>query len=296
MKTFIRTSLVLVALSFPLSASHAQLNPFGAMYFHNPYLNNPAMAGLHSGVFVNMGARRQWAALPGAPATQVLTAEYGKGKVGIGLNLNNDAAGLLKRTRVMGSYAYHLPLNDKGASLSFGISLGSMNERIESSQVRGDAGDISVGRYNSRETYVDGDFGMAITASRLVIQVAVPNVKSFFNRDQRNLGADHATFLAAASYRVPLVGDLQGAELEPTLCFRGVNGFHNIIDAGTGLWLDEKKLLFQAIYHSTKSATLGMALNYWPRISILGIYTTETADLRTYASGNFEIGLRVKAF
>ena len=107
-----------------ISSSSAQINPLGAQYFQNQYLANPAMAGYQSGMRLNLGYRNQWDNIPGSPKNVSVTGDYGTEKVGVGINFFKDEAGLLNRSRIQGSYAYHLPLNDDSKKLHFGISLG----------------------------------------------------------------------------------------------------------------------------------------------------------------------------
>lgn len=56
------------------------------------------------------------------------TADYGFSKVGLGLSVLNDKARLQRQTRVVGTYAYHLPLSES-QNLHFGVSFGFMNRR-----------------------------------------------------------------------------------------------------------------------------------------------------------------------
>jgi type IX secretion system PorP/SprF family membrane protein len=129
--------------------SHAQSNPFQSMYFQNRYLANPAMAGIEPTLNINLGYQQQWNSFPGAPKTQSLTADDGlTDKVGVGLNVNNDQAGLIQTTRILGSYAYHVPLNGEGQKLSFGLSLGINSSSINNSKVNGDVSDDAVQQYN----------------------------------------------------------------------------------------------------------------------------------------------------
>ena len=93
----------------------------GVLYFQNQFLGNPEMAG-KGGLNLNMGIQKQWNTIPGSPSAQTLTLDFDlTDKAGIGFNVNNDKSGLFKRTQLVSTYAYHLPLNDK---LSFGLSLG----------------------------------------------------------------------------------------------------------------------------------------------------------------------------
>src|ERR1700761_6834601 len=91
--------------------SRAQLNPLQSMYFQNPYLYNPSLAGMTNNLNINLDYRQQWSSFPGTPKTEAFTADYGAtDRVGLGLTVYNDVAGLITQTKVVGTYAYHLPI------------------------------------------------------------------------------------------------------------------------------------------------------------------------------------------
>ncbi len=104
------------------SKVHAQLNPLSSQYFQNTYLANPAMAGMQKGLRVNLAYRNQWSSMPGSPKNTVVTSDYQKNRVGLGLSMLKDQAGLLNRTQVLGTYDYHLPLNGTESALHFCLS------------------------------------------------------------------------------------------------------------------------------------------------------------------------------
>jgi len=267
----------------------AQLNPLGAQYYNNEYLMNPAYAGSEKGLKLNAAYRKLWSGIPGAPLTQNITADYGFNRVGLGLNVNRESAGLLRQTRVAGSYAYHLPLDSGRHQLHFGISLALMNQRVESADISGNPNDISVGDYNGRRTYIDGDFGIGYTSNGLNLQFAVPNLKDFLGRDAGNV-ADLVTFYVAASYRIELKENM---ELEPKLAFRGVRNYKNMIDAGTQLSLMDGKFKLMGMYHSNESITGGLGVDFNRKYFISGMYTSQTSALNSYANGSFEINMRL---
>jgi type IX secretion system PorP/SprF family membrane protein len=268
----------------------AQLNPMGAMYFHNQYLGNPAMAG-KGGLNLNMGIRKQWNNIPGSPSAQMLTVDYDlTDKAGIGFNVNNDKSGLFKRTRLVSTYAYHLPLNDKNHKLSFGLSLGLLNERINNEELSGDSDDLSVANYNQRYTFLDGDFGLAYTTSKINIQLTLPNLKSMVKQEDVSGAVDRSTFFSAISYKIK-TGVTSGLEIEPKAVYRGVYGFNDIIDLGANLSYGQNKLNIFGMYHSTQSATVGTGINY-QNFEFRAIYTTSTSDLSGYTNGNFELSLK----
>src|SRR5690606_14617686 len=84
-----------------LSDAPALLEPSGTQWFQNQYLANPAMAGIDTGLHLNAAYRRQWTGVEGAPKTAFFTADGLVGKrVGAGLSIFNDQAGLIDRTRI----------------------------------------------------------------------------------------------------------------------------------------------------------------------------------------------------
>ncbi|WP_443943473.1 PorP/SprF family type IX secretion system membrane protein [Pedobacter sp. AW1-32] len=280
----------LLLFMLPVAACFAQLNPLTAQYFNNRYLINPAFAGAQQDTRLNMVYRSQWNNIPGAPITQSLTLDHGFEKVGLGLNVSNDKAGLIRQTNIAGSFAYHLPLGETDR-LSFGISMGFTNQRINQGDIIGNQGDVLVGRYNDRETYLDGSFGAAYTASNLTLQASIPNLKQVFKRDITY--ADLTSFYTAASYKINLEGGEDASSVEPLVAYRGVYGYDNMWDAGAQLNMSGQ-LLLSTIYHSTKSATFGVGMDFRKKYLVTAQYTSNTSVLNSYSNGSFELNLRLR--
>jgi len=300
MKTFdikyIKTvTLVIACLLMATLSSKAQLNPFQQGYYLNRYLADPSMAGIEQGLNINAGYRQQWSSFPGTPKTQTLTADYqATDKVGLGLNISNDKAGLIQQTRIMGTYAYHLPIGGNEQRLNFGLSLGINDPFISYNSVNGDQSDVQIADYNQMKAYVDGDFGISYISNHLSIEGAVPNLKAtlFKNNDDR-IDVDRTTFMTAASYKIQLPGN--SVAIEPKVMFRGVKGFDNIFDAGVNFSIPSTGLSFQGIYHTNQNVGMGFA---WDEKAFgLSVdYNLETGPVSTYSSGAFEFGLKVKLF
>lgn len=294
MKNITHIAFVLLT-SLGLNHAVAQINPLGAMYFQNQYLGNPAYAGIDSGINVGLGYRTQWSALPGSPRNQAATGEYRTGKVGLGLNFYSDKAGLISRTRTVATYAYHLPVGAENQQLHFGLSLGFFNERIYDQDVVGTGNDAAIAALNRRETLVDGDFGFAYTTGKMTIQGALPNMKGFFQEDERG-AAGRATFFSAVSYKLKFGQGQDAVMVEPKFSYRGIHGFGNLWDLGTGVNLADNKVSVFGMFHSTGSATVGLGMNFKSRLSFQGIYTTETTALRGNTNGNFELNIKARVF
>lgn len=292
-----KTAKVLLVTLFLLGTtlySKAQLTTFQNMYFQNKYIYNPAMAGLDQGLNLNVGYRQQWNNFPGAPKTGLLTADlHATDKVGLGINATSDEAGLIRSTRVMATYAYHLKLENEGQHLSFGLSLGVNDSRVKYSLINGDPTDPEISRYNQAKAYLDGDFGAAYTTKSLSVGAALPNMKStFFNNSDERLDADRLLFIGIASYKIP-VGDNGNFKLEPLAGIRVIKGHQDIYDLGANFNMDQYGLFFQTIYHTSQSLGFGCGLDQ-KNFGLNIAYNIETGSLTTYTNGSFEVGIKLK--
>ena len=269
--------------------TYAQRNELGAQFFQNQYLLNPAMAAVNDGWEVNLGYRQQFEEVFGAASMQVITAAYRFKKVGLAINASNDKIGLLQRTRVMATYSYHLPLNGDNEELHFGLSMGTLNERIDEHSIIGDEGDPLIGRFNERGMYADGDFGIAYTNKELTLQVSLPNLRTAFIKEDQNV-LTNTVFFSAISYKVGLGNLANVFTVEPKLSYRALKGYEeDMIDVGGLLNFDQFSL--QAIYHNSKSITVGFNIYRISEFSFLGLYNTDTSALSRQGE-NIELGIQ----
>lgn len=271
----------------------AQIDPLAAQYFNNRYLGNPAMAGINQGYAVNGVYRQIFESFPKDPVSQSLSIDYGFEKIGAGLNVFNDKAGLLRQTRVVGSFSYHLPLSGDGKRLSFGVSFGVLNQRLSQSDIIGKSNDVLVDNYNRRSVYIEGDFGAAYSGNGLIIQTSAPNLRNLFKRDYA-LQSDVPTFYAAASYKIDL--EKSGFSFEPLIAYRNFTQIRGIIDAGAQFYLVNDQVFLMGLYHNNannnNSATIGLGMIFKKHYLASGMYTTSTSKLSGYSNGSFELGLR----
>lgn len=269
----------------------AQLNPLGNMYFQNQYLGNPAFSGIESGLNAGLVYRKQFTDVPGTPITQSVTGDYGFGnRTGVGLNLNFTKSGLINYTRFMASYAYHLPISES-KKLHFGLSLGVSREYLNSRDITGDSHDPVTSRFNDRGNQLDGDFGIAYTDKKISLQAAVINIGNYLITDPNfKNGINYATFYTAAAYKIAINNQFIA---EPKIGYRGIKSFDNVVDAGVNFIYQNKFNVF-GLYHSTESTTLGFGVTYNDALAFTGIYTTNTAAMKGYTNGDFEIGLNYR--
>jgi type IX secretion system PorP/SprF family membrane protein len=263
----------------------AQLNPLGSQYFQNQYLFNPAMAGINQGLNINLAYSKQGIGVDGSQSIQSVSADYQADKVGLGINVLNEYSGLFRTTKAVATYAYHLPVGGDNQKLNFGLSGGITNQHIQTSDIIGDQGDLTVARYNEKQNYLGGDFGISYTSNKLTIQGALPDLQTLF---KDNDVVEREVFFTSASYKL---FDPTDISLEPKIVCREIKGFNTLIDAGADLSFNGNAFSIQAMYHSSNSATFGVGVNE-TAYSIFAFYTTNTSSLSSYNNGDFEFGLR----
>ncbi len=128
MKKFILFIPVLLLCNF-LSAQ--QLPQFTSFQL-NPFLYNPAYAGVDGTTQLSAVTRNQWVGVNDAPETKVLNA-YGmlnNEKMAIGGTVYKDVAAADSRLTFLATYAYHLRLK-KDMNLSLGLAAGFVQYKID---------------------------------------------------------------------------------------------------------------------------------------------------------------------
>jgi type IX secretion system PorP/SprF family membrane protein len=118
-KVFIPFLFLITGLS-----SNAQQDPLFTQYMFNKLLVNPAYAGSHEELSVDLLSRIQWVGIDGAPRTISIAAHtlLKESKVGLGLYVFRDELGPTVNQGAMGTYSYRIR-TDKGW-FSFGIQGG----------------------------------------------------------------------------------------------------------------------------------------------------------------------------
>jgi type IX secretion system PorP/SprF family membrane protein len=137
-----KLAFILIFIAIKQIASAQQL-PIYSQYLYNKFLINPAHAGSDGYTSVNMTAREQWIGYSGAPRTYSLSWQTRilkkrfelkhksstrtiyrpktDGRVGLGAYIFSDRNGLIQRTGIQATYAYHMWLQ-QNTQLSLGLA------------------------------------------------------------------------------------------------------------------------------------------------------------------------------
>lgn len=279
MKKIITTIL----LSAILSPALAQLTPLKSQFFHNPYLANPSMAGIQGKTTLYSNYSNQWSKLEGAPEMFSLSATTPlNDKASLGVNFINDRAGLMLKTQAMASFSYKVPLADEH-SVRFGVSLSWAQDRLDQSLASAGAiNDAELARYNDRENYLDGNFGVSYLNHGFEAQFSYLNLNQ--RRSSRFSTVDYSTFYSSVAYRFKFN---EAFSVKPLFAYRGVKNFDNQYDIAAE-WKAED-LAFYTMYHSNKSFTGGIGYDYKKQLNISVLYNSEPSTIRGLSGGIFDL-------
>jgi type IX secretion system PorP/SprF family membrane protein len=126
-----------------VSSTYAQQLPQYSTWLLNPYMYNPAAAGLENTLVANGVYRKQWVDLDGAPVSQHLDAHLPVYFLssGAGIKIDNDQIGAHQTTQVLLSWNYHI---EKGSNLiSLGLSAGYQQYSLDGNRLRAPQGDYN---------------------------------------------------------------------------------------------------------------------------------------------------------
>jgi type IX secretion system PorP/SprF family membrane protein len=189
------------SLFFIFEAAGQQL-PVYSQYMMNKFLINPAMAGSEGLTAINITAREQWIGMKNSPKTHALSfhtrllndshinrilSVRRKSKrssrdtqVGLGGYIFNDRNGLVSRTGLSFTYAYHIDISE--GQLSFGLSGSIYQFKLDLDQMRSfDPGDLVLNNANNTAVIPDADFGVYYSYPTFYTGISVSSMlQSYF--------------------------------------------------------------------------------------------------------------------
>jgi type IX secretion system PorP/SprF family membrane protein len=218
---------ILLLLLFT-SAANAQQDPLYAQYLLNPFVINPAYAGLNNNMHIMAGYRTQWTGMEGHPQTLNASAHTSlvNNKVGAGILFSSDQIGNITNNETNVAVSYKIKL--KESILSFGMQAGFQNYRSDYSDLNiFDPGDnaFTGGERGSR---LNIGAGAILKSERFFIGLSAPRLlpTTFKNGGQEfELYNQHYYLAGAYVFYVN-----ERIRLKPSILLRGVQGAPVSID------------------------------------------------------------------
>lgn len=177
-KIFLVVILELVLLC-KVSSAFAQEPPVFSQFFMNPFIYNPAYAGVEGHSVFFLMYRQQWANIDGAPANYhgSFHTPLPNG-IGVGGSVFSQTQGLLTNAGIKGAASYLVNF-DRTHFLRFGLSLGVGTSTISFDQLD-DPTDPAFSNLASDEVYAIGEFGATYHTGHFNFGFALP---SLFSQD-----------------------------------------------------------------------------------------------------------------
>ena len=275
------TTLILLISSLQVSA---QINPSPSQYFYNRLFQNVAYTGYDDGLRIN-GAYRNTTPdnFTGSPVNMNFSIQSKLNeRSGLGLQFQNDRAGLLNKNRFMGSYAIDLSKGETRVRL--GVGLGLMATRIiENGGVAliGDMNDPVVAAFNQQRLKVDGSIGAMVERNGWAVMASMPSLGSLQEFSGYN-AIDYVLANTMISKKIKLSQDEVGeTSIQPMIGYRMIQGDGDVLDLGAMLSY-KNWIKFIGIYHSNRELALGVGIPYKDKLSFDFTYNTGKVYSKNY--------------
>ena len=227
---------IVLGLAITFGAFSQQI-PKYSLYYFNPFLYNPSLAGYNcDGPLISGLFRKQWTNMPGGPETKVITFDGAikKKKIGLGAQIISDKTGIMDRVSINFAYAYHLKI-DELQGISFGLMAGYVDQSINFSEAKViDPNDPGLYQNDGHIMGFDASAGISYYYKRLNLGLAVPQMISknlkYFDNNRESTTKPVQHYLFTAKYKLDVKKDM--LYFEPLMMISLVQHAKNQIDLG----------------------------------------------------------------
>ncbi len=193
-------------------------------FFMNPYIYNPAYAGVEGHATFFVSYRDQWTNIESAPQlTDVSFHVPLKGGIALGGAAFNISQGLLNTSaaKVTGAYLINI---DKTHFLRFGMSIGAGINSVNLNELADGADDPAIAGFLDQSSFLLGDFGVTYHFGHFNVGMALPNLFSYNPITQTEFSSPEFSptdnILFKANYRGHISDDFA---FEPHIIYRYSN-------------------------------------------------------------------------
>ncbi len=177
---FKRVGYFLLGIFFLLTShlSSAQQPQVYNQFFMNPYVYNPAYAGVEGHTVLFLMYRQQWTNIQGAPQTTHASFHVPlDGGIALGASAFNISQGLLTTSagKITGGYLLNI---DRTHFLRFGLSIGGGINSVNISEFDS-PDDVAFNNFLDQNSFLIGDFGMTYHFDHFNVGFSIPNLFTY---------------------------------------------------------------------------------------------------------------------
>lgn len=322
MKTLLSSCMMLFLLSMAVGAAAQQRAQY-SQYMLNPFVLNPAVAGLEDYIDLRTSYRAQWVGLEGGPQTGYLAGHMAlnktdqtstvrvpdsRGRVaplrrrntyqpvaghhGVGALLHYDRTGPTSRTSLLASYARHQPLTGT-LKLAFGLSGGVTQHMLDFDQLELLDPTDPIAQQGRVTTWLpEVNAGLLLYDERFYAGLSAHQF-AFRNLGYGPIEALGLTgsgrlyphFFASAGYRLPLTEDLT---LVPSLLLKYMRPAPLSFDVNARMLWQER--FWAGLSYRHHDALVGLVgVNISSQLNVGYSYDFTFSNLKTVSRGTHEI-------
>jgi type IX secretion system PorP/SprF family membrane protein len=277
---------------FCIQLLKAQQQTVYSSFLINPYVYNPAYAGVLEGTQFNLGHRSQWVGFDGAPRTSMVSG-WGNLKkqphMAIGGMVSSDRGGLIQRTTFQGSYAYHLKINSK-YKLSFGLAFGGVQYNVKIYDAKPyDQNDDFMASDVLRAFAFDANAGLHFYSKDFFLGLSNQQMLNSKIRWVDSKGSLSPHYYAYTGYNFRLSKDSNWV-LQPSVLVRMSAPVPHQFEFNVRLVYKEM-IWIGATYREKSSAGILFGCHLFKALTMAYAYDFTTTELNQYSSGSQEISI-----
>ena len=312
--------ILFILLILPAAYTHGQYRPQHTQYLLNNYLLNPAITGIEEYVDTQVGYRRQWTSVEGAPQTLHFTIHgpiggrgnyeglnemptsrrnlpsrtnayrRPRGHHGLGGQITVDRIGPFERNELQLSYAYHLPVA-RLVTVSAGLAGGWTQHRLNPNEVRltnPDDPAVLTEAQDSGNPLLS--LGLWAYGPRAYLGASLTQVFRPGNQPEEVARESMLHTYVTAGYWLEVSPQLA---LQPSALLRLSEGSPVAYDVTLRAILQQRVWIGTA-YHSSREVSVLAGFHINELLSIGYAYDTSTGRFSQYSDGSHEVVLNFR--
>jgi len=281
--------IVLILIIAGQAVLIAQQTPIYTQFMFNPFVYNPAVAGIDPYYQIRSNHRFQWIGIKDPPVTNTLSFQgpHAKLNMGYGGYLYNDVTGPTSKTGLTGCYAYNVGITET-LRLSMGLSMGIIQYRVDGTQITFKETDNAVEKGIHSSFVPDANFGLYLYTGKYYVGFSTAqlvNTKLKLTNEKNGLNKLKTHFYLIGGYLFDINTNFQ---IEPSILLKGTAPSQFQADINTRLIYQNKGWLGIS-FRSQDAVSFLLGYIHKNKIYIGYSYDFTITDLRKYDSGSHEI-------
>ncbi|MFN8241264.1 MAG: type IX secretion system membrane protein PorP/SprF [Bacteroidales bacterium] len=323
MKFRLKVALTIVAGAISV-ASFSQQVPMYSQYVMNGFLINPSLAGRDGYTTVNLTIREQWVGFTGAPQTyaasfqtRILKNSFISkstsvrkksikptkgGNVGVGGYVFNDRNGIVSRTGILGSYAYHMQVGETGGLpniLSLGLAATFYQYALDlnGDLMLHDTDDDFLNNYDRVVFIPDFNFGATYTTTKFYVGFAMTSLSRgsilFANRSADNNRTELGHFFLTGGMKISFPSNSNWL-LEPSTMIKSSDMLFKSFQMDLTTRVYYKDDYWAGISYRTNDAIIALLGLKYDKFYFAYAFDFALTEIRRHNIGSHELTMAVK--